>query len=136
MTEWGSHYSTFLLQIMDCPSLVVIYSSMILSLSLSLSVQFNSAPTTLRPESVRSLSFPCTSTTPPLLPLPWVCNRVWALGGRVESRSCTSTIYLLHLLACLLFYTNAITYSVLFCIFCSVYHCHLRGLFLFYFIFI
>ena len=43
MTEWGSHYSPFLLQIMDCPSLVVIYSSMILSLSLSFcSIQFSS----------------------------------------------------------------------------------------------
>lgn len=110
MTEWGSHY---LFPFFTADHGLPVFSGNLFfydprSLSRALCL-FNSAPTTLRPESVRSLSFPCTSTTPPLLPLPWVCNRVksnrgvWALGGRVETRSCTSTIYLLHLLACLLF---------------------------------
>lgn len=105
MTEWGSHYSPFLLQIMGCPSLVVIYSSMILALSRALSVYSIQLPPQSDPCHFRA------HPHPPLLPLSWVCNRVksnqgvWALGGRVETRSCTSTttIYLLHLLACLLF---------------------------------
>ena len=85
------------------------------------------------PPPVRSLLFPCASTHSPLLPLPWVYNRVWARSGRVETRSCSKTIYLLHLLACLLF----IPYHLLFCIFCILHSVQcttaICGHFLFYF---
>ena len=85
------------------------------------------------PPPVRSLLFPCTSTHSPLLPLPWVYNRAWARSGRVETRSCSKTIYLLHLLACLLF----IPYHLLFCIFCILHSVQcttaICGHFLFYF---
>lgn len=123
----------FLLQIMGCPSLVVIYSSMILALSRALSVYSIQLP----PPSGQNQSDPCHFRAHPQPPRCFHCpgsaigsNQIGVCGRLVGGwKPGPVRVLYIYFISSLVYFLYHIIYEIL--TLCIVYDCHLRGLFYF-----